>query len=211
MAGSVKKMFGIAALVLGIALAGMAVPGHLQATEPDLERTWHWKGHRVPVYSDNRTGFAIRGFDPVSYFAEGVAKRGVPKYEVFWQGTYWIFANRGNREAFANNPEIYAPQFGGHAAVSLSQGALAESEPELFIVKDGRLYLFAGTRQRTVFGQDPDYFLELAERQWALKRGIDPQEQAAAIAEAASESMIDSGSEAQAINPEHEKPFIPKL
>ncbi|MEM8877122.1 MAG: YHS domain-containing (seleno)protein [Pseudomonadota bacterium] len=196
----------IASLVTSI-----AVQAAEQAAEQAAQLEWHWKGNRVPVYSDNRTGFAIRGFDPVAYFADGAPKRGLPQHEVYWQGAYWIFANPGNRDAFAKNPEIYAPQFGGYAVVSLSHGALAESEPELFVVDQGRLYLFAGTRQQFAFNREPDYFLERAGREWALRRGIDPQEEAEAIAASGSGNDTDSGVEPQAINPEHEKPFIPKL
>ena len=204
-------MFGIA--VMAIAAFTLPPSSHAidKAARQAAQLEWHWKGKRVPVYSDNRTGFAIRGFDPVAYFADGAAKRGLPQHEVYWQGAYWIFANPGNRDAFANDPEIYAPQFGGYAVVSLSQGALAESEPELFVIDAGRLYLFAGTRQRFAFSSDPDYFLQRAGHEWALRRGVDPQDEADAIAEAGSAKESASGADPQPTNPEHEKPFIPKL
>jgi hypothetical protein len=167
------------------------------------ERVSHWEGVRVPVFTDSVTGFAIRGFDAVAFFTDGVAKRGQSRFEVYWQDAYWVFANPGNRDAFKQNPEIYAPRFGGYGAVAMGDNALAETSPELFAVEDGNLFLFAGVRQQAAFATDPDYFLERAEIAWREKRGLPPQ-----IEETPQST---SGSEAQATNGGHEKPFVPKL
>jgi YHS domain-containing protein len=59
------------------------------------------------------TGLAISGFDPVAYFTEGKALFGRPEFELNLDGAVWRFSNEGNRGAFAKNPEVYGPRFGG--------------------------------------------------------------------------------------------------
>ena len=63
------------------------------------------------------TGLAISGFDPVAYFTEGKALFGRPEFEFNQDGAVWRVSNEGNKGAFAKNPEVYAPRFGGHDPV----------------------------------------------------------------------------------------------
>ena len=57
-----------------------------------------------PVVSSNvnyewnldETGYAIHGYDPVSYKKEGGAKLGVAEFESDWAGAKWRFENQEN-------------------------------------------------------------------------------------------------------------------
>src|SRR5271169_877515 len=60
------------------------------------------------------SGIAIEGFDPVAYFVEGRAVRGLEDFEAGEAGAVWRFHNEGNRAFFVAHPEIYGPQFGGY-------------------------------------------------------------------------------------------------
>jgi YHS domain-containing protein len=66
------------------------------------------------IVTDRLTGFAIGGFDPVAYFTDGKPVPGRAEFELSSAGVVWRFANEGNRAAFAANPDVYAPQFGGY-------------------------------------------------------------------------------------------------
>ncbi len=39
-----------------------------------------------------------------------------------------------NRDVFMRNPEIYAPQFGGHCVTSLARGYLSDGKPRLYVI-----------------------------------------------------------------------------
>jgi len=52
---------------------------------------------------------AIKGTDPVAYFTEKRAQKGSPKFTHRWKGGEWRFKNATNRDAFAADPEKYAP------------------------------------------------------------------------------------------------------
>lgn len=90
---------------------------------------------------NGKDGLALKGYDAVAYFAEGKPVAGSPAFSHKWQGLDWRFANATNRDAFAAAPEKFAPQFGGFCAWAVSNGYTADTDPEVFRVVDGRLYL----------------------------------------------------------------------
>jgi hypothetical protein len=114
---------------------------------------------------DTRSGVALRGFDPVAYFDTGDAQAGLAAHEAVWGGVAWRFVSAANRAAFLANPEVYQPRFGGYDAEAASRGLIVEADPTIFILANGRLYVF-----RT--GGAKDRFLgdtataERAERAW---------------------------------------------
>ncbi|MEQ8969294.1 MAG: YHS domain-containing (seleno)protein [Coleofasciculus sp. C1-SOL-03] len=86
-------------------------------------------------------GVAIKGTDPVAYFTEGQPLPGRAEFEYEWQGATWRFASAENRDLFANNPEQYAPEYGGYCAWAVSQGYTAPIDPNAWKIVDGKLYL----------------------------------------------------------------------
>lgn len=100
---------------------------------------------------DPLTSVALGGFDPVSYFTDGQPVRGVADHEHYWQGVSWYFASEANRDVFARDPEIYAPQFGGYGAMSMARGYLSEGNPQIYQVLDNRLFLFYSLGNREAF------------------------------------------------------------
>ena len=77
-------------------------------------------GLATPVFAGDQIfsswGKAIRGYDPVAYFTEGKPVEGDGDFTHRWMDAKWYFASAANRDAFAKNPESYAPQYGGYCA-----------------------------------------------------------------------------------------------
>ena len=92
-----------------------------------------------PVFTSE--GAAIRGYDPVAYFAEGKPAKGSPDITYRFAGAEWRFASAANRDAFAADPRRYAPQYGGYCAWAVSQGYTAAIDPDAWRIEDGKLYL----------------------------------------------------------------------
>ncbi len=86
-------------------------------------------------------GIAIRGADPVAYFTENKAIIGDRNFSYQWGNTTWLFKNSQNRDLFAQNPEKYAPQYGGFCAWAVSQNYTAPIDPDAWTIVDGKLYL----------------------------------------------------------------------
>ena len=84
---------------------------------------------------------AIEGTDPVAYFTEAKAVEGSSQFTHAWKGATWRFKDAANRDAFAANPDKYAPQFGGYCAWAVSQGYTAGIDPKAWTIHQGQLYL----------------------------------------------------------------------
>jgi hypothetical protein len=120
------------------------------------------------VVADEYTGLAIYGFDPVAYFTDSAAVTGRPDLELRFAGAVWRFRNRGNLGAFAADPEIFMPRFGGHDPISIARGASAAGHPRLWLIAGKRLYLFHSEQARDTFAANPERAIDAAERRWPL-------------------------------------------
>lgn len=126
-----------------------------------------------PIVVDPLTGVAIEGYDPVTYFIEREPRQGVPDYEYVWSGVSWYFVSAANRDVFARNPEVYAPQYGGHCLMSLSRGYLSDGKPRLYLVEALKLYFFYSTANRDAFLMSKGETLRLAADNWQnLSKGL---------------------------------------
>jgi hypothetical protein len=125
------------------------------------------------IVTDPLTGIALGGMDPVSYFTEEAPLLGKAEHEFVWQNVSWHFASAANRDVFARAPQIYAPQFGGHCAMSAARGFVADSSPRFYALFKQRLYLFYSADNREAFLLSPDGAAQQAEANWvALGRQL---------------------------------------
>ena len=118
------------------------------------------------VLTDPLTGQAIGGMDPVSYFTEPAPLTGRPEFELVWKGAPFQFANAANMEVFRRNPEIYAPQYGGHGAMSMSRGFVSDADPLIYTVFKQRLFMFYSAANREAFLLAPDAAALRGQEHW---------------------------------------------
>jgi len=119
------------------------------------------------VVTNPQTGLAIDGYDPVSYFIDGIAVAGRPDFELRYRGAVWRFRNSGNLAAFRDHPEDYEPQFGGYDPVGIGRGAPTPGNPIFWLVESRRLYLFHSEQAQTEFRKNIKRLAPLAEAKWA--------------------------------------------
>jgi hypothetical protein len=118
------------------------------------------------VIANRYTGLAIDGFDPVAFFTDGALELGRPELELQSGGATWRFRNAGNRAAFAADPAVYTPRFGGHDPVAIARGVARPGNPDFWLIEGERLYLFYDGAARAAFAADPGRMIEAAERYW---------------------------------------------
>ena len=84
---------------------------------------------------------AIKGYDTVAYFKAGKALKGNESFTFRWHDMTWYFLTKENRDLFAASPELYAPQYDGWCAWAMTESRLAVTDPEVWKIIDGKLYL----------------------------------------------------------------------
>ena len=85
---------------------------------------------------------ALQGYSPVSYLDLGIAQKGVKEYKYSYDGLSYYFTNKEQKNKFEENPTHYLPQYGGYCAFGVSVGAKFRTDPNKFVVKDGKYFLF---------------------------------------------------------------------
>ncbi|WP_419904057.1 YHS domain-containing (seleno)protein [Kiloniella sp.] len=103
-----------------------------------------------PIYTGFFSSVAIDGYDPVAYFTQNKPVEGSEKFAYEWMGASWHFASVGNLETFKENPESYAPQYGGYCSWAVAQGDTASADPYAWRIVNNKLYLnySAGIQRR---------------------------------------------------------------
>lgn len=107
---------------------------------------------------------AIGGYDPVAYFTQSTPIKGMPTISLDWQGATWHFASEENRQLFSQNPEKYAPAYGGWCAYGWSQGYPAKTNPEAWSIVDGKLYLNYDLKVRQLWNEKQAVLIEAANK-----------------------------------------------
>jgi hypothetical protein len=67
---------------------------------------------------------------PVAFFTKDRALSDSPDFEFRYTRAIWRFHHMGNRAAFAAQPEIYMPQFGGYDPMGVIRGIAVAGNPK---------------------------------------------------------------------------------
>ncbi len=113
-----------------------------------------------------QNGIAIAGHDPVAYFSEKKPVKGAARFTHTHKDATFRFASAENRDAFAANPEKYAPQYGGFCAYGTSRGYKAPIDPAAFTVVKGKLYLNYSADVQQTWRKDIPGYVGKADKAW---------------------------------------------
>jgi hypothetical protein len=150
---------GFAAFAGITACAGLAF---ILAVGPPISRA----AATEQIVVDWHTGLAIAGYDPVAFFTDGQPITGSADFELRYGGAVWRFANIGNRAAFAAQPDVYMPQYGGYDPIGIASGVAVAGNPNLWAIAGERLFLFYDAIRRAKFATDPGRVVGSADRKW---------------------------------------------
>jgi len=114
---------------------------------------------------------AIDGYDPVSYFVDGRAERGSADIVAEWNGAVWHFASEAHRDMFVEDPEKFAPQYGGFCALGMAHGGDVPPDPEAWTIYEGKLYLNMIKEVTITWRYNPDKLIERADLKWQAMNG----------------------------------------
>jgi hypothetical protein len=117
------------------------------------------------IFTGLVSGVGAGGYDVVSYFS-GTPKEGKEEFTAQWKDARWRFASAENLKMFEAAPEKYAPQYGGYCAFAVAQGAIAEGQPEIWTVADGKLYLNFSQSVQEEWRSDIPGYIAAANANW---------------------------------------------
>ena len=91
---------------------------------------------------NTKKGAVASGYDVVAYFSNQV-KKGNKKYTANYDGAKFRFSSEENLKLFKENPDKYIPQYGGYCAYAIAEkNKKMYIDPEVYEIRDGKLYLF---------------------------------------------------------------------
>ena len=116
--------------------------------------------------------FAVNGYDVVAYF-NNTATEGENKYIIAYDGVNYKFSSEENLNLFKGSPEKYLPQYGGYCAYAIAYKSKKVSiNPETYLIKDNRLFLFYnawGTNTLKLWNDENHNALSvMADKNWEM-------------------------------------------
>lgn len=113
---------------------------------------------------------AIKGYDPVAYWNSDQPQKGSKQFSHEWRGARWHFANEENKTLFIENPEKYAPQYGGYCAWAMAdgKGRTVPVDPEAWSIENGKLYLNYNLKVRAEWLKTKDQDIVVADKNYPV-------------------------------------------
>lgn len=125
----------------------------------------------LSVGKSQMTNVAIKGYDTVSYFTAGKAVQGSELFPFQWHGMVWYFSSKENMDLFTASPEKYAPQYDGYCAWAMSEGREAQTNPEVWKIVSGKLYLNCSMEAYKKWSRDIPGNVKKADANWVKFSG----------------------------------------
>lgn len=152
-----------------------------KAFSPDLKpENWKDSHEMRPILAQTEimvlhNGYAIGGYDPVAYFEIGEATKGKEGFSYEWKDAIWLFDSEKHLQMFKDDPEKYAPQYGGWCAYGMSghgsEGYGAQTRPkDSWSIVDGKLYFNWAPGVKQMFLKDKEQYINDANREWERVR-----------------------------------------
>jgi YHS domain-containing protein len=126
--------------------------------------TAHAQAQKSPVFITD--GKAIHGYDPVAFFTESKPVKGDTSIAINWQGATWLFASVANRDKFLQQPEAYAPQYGGYCAYGVSDGHKAPTQIDTWSIVEDKLYFNYSQRVKQLWSKEIPGHIKKANTNW---------------------------------------------
>lgn len=117
----------------------------------------------------NKMGVAINGYDPVAFFSDSKSEMGKKEFLYKWNGAEWYFTSKNHMEMFKENPDKYAPQYGGFCAFGLSKNKLMSSDPNAWQIVDGKLYLCTNNKVHKMWKEDIKENIKKSDKNWSKR------------------------------------------
>lgn len=114
----------------------------------------------------DENGVILAGHDAVAYFTENKPVVGSADFTAIHNGAIYRFSSAVNRDTFNQNPEKYAPAYGGWCSTGTSFGKKFEVNGKAFEIVDGQLFVNKNEEVHQYWLKDISGNIEKAENNW---------------------------------------------
>lgn len=118
----------------------------------------------------------LAGYDAVAYFTKGKPVMGTAKYTAVHNDAIYRFSSKEHRDMFNQNPEKYAPAYGGFCAFGATFGKKFEVDGKAFEIVNGKLYVNKNREVYATWKQNIPKHLNEANTEWPEIQFIDANE-----------------------------------
>lgn len=120
----------------------------------------------------DNSNIALQGYSPVSYANLGLAQKGIKEFKSEYNKITYYFTSAEQKASFDKNPEKYMPEYGGFCAFGIYAGAKFRPDPNKFITKDGKYFLYLynlelDAQQLWLNENDHDKLVNVADENWS--------------------------------------------
>jgi hypothetical protein len=122
------------------------------------------------------TGLALRGYDPVSYFANNKPVMGDFTITAVHNGATYRFSSEAHKAMFEKDPAKYLPQYGGFCAFGTAQGYKVDGDPNVWKIVDNKLYLNLAPPVAKRWREDIPGHVKSANKNWSSIKDKRPEE-----------------------------------
>jgi YHS domain-containing protein len=145
-----------------IATLTTTVPVFSQSASASMSDDMHMK----VLVNQDRSGLALQGYDPVAFFTQNQPVAGSPDITASHQGATYRFSSIDNKKVFEQEPDKYAPAFGGYCAYAVSEGSTAPVDISTWQLLHGRLVLNKNPDIARLFNKDREGRYQKAVTNW---------------------------------------------
>ncbi|MEP1094574.1 MAG: YHS domain-containing (seleno)protein [Cyclobacteriaceae bacterium] len=129
---------------------------------------------KAQEYNTGATKIALNGYSPVSYIDLNLAQRGVKEFKSEYEGIKYYFTSAEQKATFDKNPAKYLAQYGGWCSTGIAVGAKFRTDPNKFLVENGKLYVFLNDLEvdaKQLWTADSKEMKKNAEKNWPALKG----------------------------------------
>lgn len=120
-----------------------------------------------PIYTSFLNNKAVGGYDAVSYFQnDGKPIKGSSEFKFEYKGADWLFASQQNLDLFKQEPEKYAPQYGGYCAYALASNETVKGDPLEYHIHNDKLYLNINAKYKKIWVEDKLDYISKGDANW---------------------------------------------
>ena len=120
----------------------------------------------IPELNLSRSGLALRGVDPTSYFTEGKPVKGSKSITLNHKGGTYRFVSEDSKALFEQDPDAYLPAYGGYCAYGTAVETKVDGDPYIWHIVDDQLYLNITRPVDRVWQQNVPRYIRDANENW---------------------------------------------